>query len=181
MLKIIVDVLIEKLAKYKTKNLIKNGVKVGSNVWIAGDVIFDNAFPWLISIGDNTTITSRVIVLAHDASTIGHIGYGKIGRVIIGERCFIGAGSIILPGVTIGNRVIVGSGSVVTKDIPDETVVAGNPAVPIAKYLDWVERHKENLKQAHVFEKGWTIPTGINEERKAKMLEILSGNKGYII
>lgn len=48
--------------------------------------------------------------------------------VHIGNDVWIGGGTIILPGVTIGNNVIVGAGSVVTKDIPDNVIVAGNPA-----------------------------------------------------
>ncbi len=48
--------------------------------------------------------------------------------ISIGDDCWIGGGAIILPGVTIGNRCIVGAGSVVTKDVPDDTIVSGNPA-----------------------------------------------------
>jgi maltose O-acetyltransferase len=48
--------------------------------------------------------------------------------VRIGKRCFIGGGSVILPGVTIGNEVIVGAGAVVFDDVPDRCIVAGNPA-----------------------------------------------------
>lgn len=49
--------------------------------------------------------------------------------ITIGEDCWLGGGVIVCPGVTIGNRVIVAAGSVVTKDIPDDVLVAGNPAV----------------------------------------------------
>ena len=48
--------------------------------------------------------------------------------VRIGDDCWLGGGVTVCPGVTIGNRVIVGAGSVVTHDIPDDVVVAGNPA-----------------------------------------------------
>jgi maltose O-acetyltransferase len=57
--------------------------------------------------------------------------FGK--TVIIGDDCWIGGGAMIMPGVTIGNRCVIGAGSVVTKDIPDDTIVAGNPARPIKK------------------------------------------------
>lgn len=46
----------------------------------------------------------------------------------IGNNVIVGINSIILPGVKIGNHVVVGAGSVVTKDVPDHTIVAGNPA-----------------------------------------------------
>ncbi len=51
--------------------------------------------------------------------------------ISVGDDCWIGGSSVILPGVTIGNRCIIGAGSVVTKDVPDDSVVAGNPAKPI--------------------------------------------------
>ena len=51
--------------------------------------------------------------------------------ITIGRDCWIGGGAIIQPGVTIGDRVIVGAGAVVTKDVPDDAIVVGNPARPI--------------------------------------------------
>ena len=47
---------------------------------------------------------------------------------MIGDNVWIGGGAIVLPGVTIGNNAIIGAGSVVTRDIPADTVAAGNPA-----------------------------------------------------
>ncbi len=55
----------------------------------------------------------------------------RIAKVSIGDRVFIGAGSIVLPGVRIGDDVIIGAGSVVTRDIADGALVAGNPATVI--------------------------------------------------
>ena len=49
--------------------------------------------------------------------------------IVIGDDCWLGGNVTILPGVTIGNRCIIAAGSVVTKDVPDDTMVAGNPAV----------------------------------------------------
>lgn len=53
--------------------------------------------------------------------------------VTVGNSVWIGGGVTIVPGVTIGNRVVIGAGSVVTRDIPDDSVVAGNPARPIRR------------------------------------------------
>lgn len=57
--------------------------------------------------------------------------------IVIGDDCWLGGGVIVCPGVTIGNRCIIAAGSVVTKDIPDDSLAAGNPAVV-----------KRNLKKA---------------------------------
>lgn len=53
--------------------------------------------------------------------------------IAIGDGAWIGAGAIILPGVSIGRYAVVGAGSVVTRDVPDYTVAAGNPCRPIRK------------------------------------------------
>ena len=54
-----------------------------------------------------------------------------VAKITIGENAFVAARAFILPGVTVGTRAVIGAGSVVTKDVPDHTVVAGNPARPI--------------------------------------------------
>jgi len=89
--------------------------------------------PYLVSIGDETTVSSGVTFVTHDG---GHRAFSDLedrpvnryGRITIGSHCFIGTGSILLPGVTIGDRAVVGAGSVVTKDVAARTVVVGVPA-----------------------------------------------------
>ena len=56
----------------------------------------------------------------------GHRVRGK--PITIGDDCWLGANVTVLPGVTIGNRCIIGAGLVVTKDVPDDSIYAGNPA-----------------------------------------------------
>jgi maltose O-acetyltransferase len=51
--------------------------------------------------------------------------------IVVGDDVWLGGGAIVLPGVTIGARVVVGAGSIVTRDVPADTRVAGNPARPI--------------------------------------------------
>jgi galactoside O-acetyltransferase len=66
-------------------------------------------------------------------ATVGHPinpnyrGYMYADPVEIGDNCWIGAGSIICPGVTIGDNCVIGAGSIVTKDIPANSVAVGNP------------------------------------------------------
>jgi acetyltransferase-like isoleucine patch superfamily enzyme len=64
----------------------------------------------------------------------------KFGRIEIGEETFVGARSIIMPGVMIGRNCVVGAGSVVTKDVPDYTVVVGTPARKISTTQDYAEK-----------------------------------------
>ena len=63
------------------------------------------------------------------------------GKVTIGDYVYIGTGSLIMPGVTIGNNVLVAAGSVVTKSIPDNCVVAGNPAKFVCTVDEYIERN----------------------------------------
>ncbi len=75
-----------------------------------------------VHIDDGTYIAFHAVVLTHDMSRL------VMSDTYIGKNCFIGAYSIIMPGVRIGDQCIVGSGSVVTTDVPSHSVVAGNPA-----------------------------------------------------
>jgi maltose O-acetyltransferase len=161
--------------------LVKQGVQIGKNVFIGAEVIIDPSFPWLVSIADECTLTSRVIVLAHDASMKRHLGYTKIGRVTLGQKTFVGAGSIILPGVKIGENVIIGAGSVVAKDIPDNSVAVGNPARVIGSTADFIRHHKNKMDTRPVYHEGWTQESGITEQNKKMMYESLGTGTGYVI
>lgn len=112
------------------------GVKVGSNCRILTEKF--GSEPWLISIGDNVTVSSLVTFVNHDGTgwlykDVKGRRY-KYSKIEIGNNVFIGANSIIMPGVKIGSNCVIGAGSVVTKSIPDGTVVAGNPARYINSY-----------------------------------------------
>lgn len=93
-----------------------------------------------IYVGDYTMFGPNVTV-----ATAGHPilpklreqGYQYNAPVRIGKNCWIGAGVIIVPGVTIGDNVVVGAGSIVTKDLPDNVVAVGNPC----KVLREVNEH----------------------------------------
>lgn len=75
-----------------------------------------------ISVGSETLIAFKTLIYSRDAAT------GEVRPVRIGSRCFIGGGSMILPGVTIGDEVIVGAGAVVSSDVASRCIVGGNPA-----------------------------------------------------
>ncbi|GFN32764.1 DapH/DapD/GlmU-related protein [Paenibacillus xylaniclasticus] len=163
-----------------TEKLIKMGLKVGQNFNRQANCIIDYSHCWLITIGDNVTFAPRVHILAHDTSTKFHLNYTKIGLVEIGNNVFIGAGAIVLPNVTIGSNVIIGAGSVVTRDIPDNSVAAGNPARVIGRTDEYVEKNRSIMKSRPVFDEKWTIRNGITIAQKEEMIRQLQDGIGYV-
>lgn len=150
------------------------GVKIGRNVDILNTKI-DECHGFLVSIGDNVTITGSTI-LTHDASTKKFIGYSKVGRVDIGNNVFVGYGSIILPNTKIGNNVIVGAGTVVAKDVPDNVVICGNPWKVICTFDEYIKNHRENLKKKPVYNTLWNEKS---DQEKEQMFNELENTIGY--
>lgn len=138
--------IISSIHPFILRNIYK--MDIGKKVIISRRARLDRgANPKGIHIGDNTWITGDVIVLAHDWCR------NLKTDTYIGKRCFIGARTIILPGIKIGDEVIVAAGSVVTKDIPSNTIAAGNPAKII----------RTNI---HMNEKNQIIDNGISVNNK---------------
>jgi acetyltransferase-like isoleucine patch superfamily enzyme len=87
-----------------------------------------------INIGSYVMIAERVMIIGgnHEFSRLDipmdMQGEGKQGKIVIEDDVWIGAGSIILTGITIGEGSIIGAGSIVTKSIQPYSIVAGNPA-----------------------------------------------------
>ena len=125
--------------------LVREGMEVGRDVFIARGCYLDAGYAWLISIGDEATLGPYVTVLTHDAAPKLRTGYSLIARVHIGARAFIGANATILPGVTIGDDAIVGAGSVVRRDVQAGTVVLGNPAEEVGTTDQHADRHRAAL------------------------------------
>ena len=100
-------------------------IRIGDGVFInAGVVLYSEV---AVTIGDDVALANEVYVM--DTSSHGMEGREPYAApVTIGAGTWVGARAIVLPGVTIGSRVVVGAGAVVTKDVPDEVLVAGNPA-----------------------------------------------------
>lgn len=137
--------------KSQLQKLKEKGFICGENFNMYSSYI-DGNYPYLISVGNNVTL-SHCSILAHDASTKIYLGKSKIGKVVIGNNVFAGYESVILPNVTIGNDVIIGARSVVTKDIPNNSIVAGNPAKVIGKTSEYIEKHSKLIKKQPNFSK----------------------------
>jgi len=141
--------------KYKRKlnDMIAKGLKVGKNVTIMPGATIDDGYPYLISIGNNCSLSNGVLILAHDATTFKFTdGYTRIGKVEIRDNCFIGSNVVILPGVTIGPNVLIAAGSVINKDIPPNSCVAGVPARTYAKFDEFIDNQLQLIKEHPSFE-----------------------------
>lgn len=167
-------------ADHTTEELISLGMHVGKNFKRLTGAILDPAHCWLIEIGDDVTLAPRVHILCHDASTKTVLGYTKIGRVTIGNRVFIGAESVILPGVTIGDDVVIGANSTVTHDVPSNSVVVGSPARVICTLDEYINKEKERMKNAPVYDESYTLRKDVSMDQRMKQKRELSGKIGYI-
>lgn len=107
-----------------------NGLRLGRNVFLNYNcTILDGAY---VTIGDNVKIgpNCQIYTPQHPKDHVLRRDTVETAYpVTIGEDTWLGGGVIVLPGVTIGKRCIIGAGSVVTRDIPDDSVAVGNPAV----------------------------------------------------
>lgn len=119
-----------------------SGVSIGKNC-----DIFTRDFgsePYLITIGDNVQISTNVNFFTHGGGWVllkEYSDFDYFGKIIIGNNVYIGHGSCILPGVSVGDNVVIGACSVVTKSVPDNVCIAGNPA----KVLCSIDAYKEKM------------------------------------
>lgn len=134
------------------KHIRSLGVKIGRQCYVyePQTVSLDVARPYLLEIGDQVVITKGVTILTHDYShTVMRkkygVQYGDAKDVKIGNNVFLGRDSIVLMGTTIGNNVIVGAKSVVRGHIPDNVIVAGNPATIVGSIDDFYEGRKKRV------------------------------------
>ena len=167
--------------EYTTEKLISMGMKVGCNFNRLHGVILDPGHCWLIEIGDNVTIAPRVHVLCHDASTKTFLNYTKIGRVTIGNNVFIGAESVVLPGVTIGDNVVIGANSTVTHDIPANSVAVGYPARVICTLEEYISKEKNRIQNAPCYGEEFTLRKNVSLENRNKQKNELKDKIGYIV
>jgi acetyltransferase-like isoleucine patch superfamily enzyme len=101
------------------------GMNIHPSCRISRSAWLDRTNPKGVHIGAMSYVTFGATILTHDMCR------GLYADTYIGRFCFIGARSVIMPGVTVGDGCIVAAGAVVTKDVPAFSIVAGNPATII--------------------------------------------------
>ena len=123
------------------------GMHIGerSRVYEPSKTFLDETRPYMINIGDDVVITRGVTILTHgyDWCVLARMNdtvLGSAGEVVIGNNVFIGMNTMILKGVHIGSNVVIGANSLVNKDVPDNCVVAGNPAKVVMSIEEYGKR-----------------------------------------
>ena len=110
-------------------------VDIGKNCSISQRAVIDRVNPKGVHIGDRTRVSVEAMILAHDYFR------GKMWvDTYIGRNCVIGGRAIICPGITLGDHVFVGAGSIVTKNFPNNCMIAGNPAKIIRTGIEISDR-----------------------------------------
>ncbi len=111
--------------------------------------------PFLVTLHDNIFISVGAKFICHDGGVLPfrkeNPSLDLAAPIVVKNNCFIGAGAVILKGVTIGENCIIAANAVVTKDVPDGTIVGGNPAQFIKNTADYIEKaRKDSLEIGHI-------------------------------
>ena len=135
------------IQKWRNLRCRLKGYDIDPTTVLERNISLDKLYPAGIHIGKNCLIGAGTVILSHDHCRRGGQNFDSqdvtnplLLDTYIGDRCFIATRSLILPGVRIGNECIVGAGSVVTKDVPDHSIAAGNPAKVVRTGIRMSER-----------------------------------------
>lgn len=167
-------------------------ISVGKNFYVNFNSIFLDTCP--ITIGDNCMFGPNVQLYTathplHPVKRNSGLEYGK--PITIGNNVWLGGGVVIAPGVTIGDNVVVAAGAVVTKSVPENYVVGGNPA-KIIKAIE-LEKKEETLEDQRqiidrldqqivaLLEERLTAVTRIATIKKAQQQPILDASREEIV
>lgn len=130
-------------------HLSKQGAKVGKNVQIVDrfNFLYEPWYADQIELSDGVILSAGVRLVSHDSAYSNVFGDLpiKFGKIKIGKNTYVGVNSIILCGISIGENCIIGAGSVVNRDIPANSIAAGNPVRVISSISEGFEKYKKRI------------------------------------
>ena len=128
---------------YEIMCMRERGITIGEGCRIYTNIRSNE--PSMIQIGNHVTVSSGVAFVTHDNSILKVLDpmTDVVGKITVGDYCFVGQNSILMLGVTLGERCIVGAGAVVTHSFPPHSVIAGNPARKICTTEEMAEKYKD--------------------------------------
>ncbi len=131
------------------EQLIAGGAKIGNDVFWGEGVEIDLVCPFLVELQDGVVIASGTKLVLHDSCLPNVKGSGdlRVGKIILKKQAYVGANSVILPGVIIGEGAIVSAMSLVNKNIPAHEVWGGNPVNYLCTVDELITRRKQNKKE----------------------------------
>jgi maltose O-acetyltransferase len=156
-------------------------ITIGDNVYLGRGVAFDWSHAHLIRIDDDAVISSACRVLCHDASSVRRLGIAWVAPVHVCRGAFIGAGALLLPGVTVGEGAVVAALAVVGKDVAPGTVVAGNPAREISNVRDLDAKRLALLAETPCFPMVGYHYGRVDEARIAQLRAAAARHGGYFL
>ncbi len=154
------------------QRLVDAGLVLGKGVELNDGFFLDPSHCFLITIEDGVTFGPGVRIFAHDASSLKCLGKTRIGLVRLCKDCFLGAGAVVLPGVTVGERSIVGANSTVNRSIPAGEVWGGSPARRLMSVADYVSLLR--MRPAADFREATHRKSVITADGKREMIEALA-------
>jgi len=123
--------------RYHDQALIVGDPQIGDGTWIGAFTLIDGSGELRIGSGCDISIGAQIYTHSTVRRCVSGRHYPDVDRAPteLGDRVFVGAGAIVLAGVTVGDSAVIGAGAVVARDVPAYTVVAGVPARVIARVV----------------------------------------------
>jgi len=157
------------------------GIRVGTGVSVTDWTRLDWSHGRHITLADGAVLAPGVRILCHDASSNRRVGATWVAPVCIGERAFIGAEAVILPGVEVGADAIVAAGAVVTDSVPSGVIVAGVPARPVGTVADLDARRREQLGRCPSFPGTEYVREHLPPDRARELDQAIATHGGYFL
>jgi maltose O-acetyltransferase len=163
-------------ARRRWRQLVSAGMRIGQHVELPSSTWIDVAHCYLISIGDRCRFGPYCLILAHDAQMDEFLDAGRLGRVVIGAGCHIGARCVILCNVVIGPGSIIEAGSVVATSLPGGSYCAGSPAQVVSTVADFAARIKHETADRPAYTRDDLTAAARDPAVRARLLaELASG------